>query len=105
MAPDSGREPLDDLRDELVQAITKTVAKHRKHKPEGVIARPGDRVYWGGYEFIVSNWKQHEATGNRYGVFPVVTIRGVNQFSIMANYNNIFTLDGRPIIGFRDNDE
>ena len=85
-------------------AVKDEMAKLKEH--DGVIVRPGDVIlYKGNKSIVVINMKTYlDARPHCLDVAIPITGRGfgIEHFS---GFNSITTLDGRPVIGFRDNDE
>ena len=84
-----------------LESIRKEYDEEQRNK-EGVIARPGDHVLHKTCgDRTVTNRKSYN-----HGILPTeLPTLWQDKFFGLDTFDKYTTLDGRPVIGFRDNDE
>lgn len=94
---------LNRMRERAEECITEL--RDAKQKKEGVIVRPGDVVFTKqNTRRTVSNRKQYESLRGQWDSDSLHCI-DEDFCPAHASYSYYTTLNGRPIVGFRDNDE
>ena len=109
MSKDSGIvETIARMRVAIDEVLDTETKKHKE--PKGVIARPGDIVIFK-QSMPSSNQKRvviNKRTGRDHGTWIEYGLNIINLETGHTGsqaFSYYTTLDGRPVIGFRDNDE